>query len=346
MNPPRAGEDALIDIIARLVTGTGGGAGVRAGIGDDTAVLEVTGGRLLLATTDLLVEDVHFRRRWAAPADIGWKSIAVNLSDIAAMGGVPRWALVALGCPDDVGEPEIRAFYDGALACASAHDVAVVGGDTSASPAGWLVSVTLLGETAHRPLLRSTARAGDAVAVTGSLGRAGAGLAALELGPIPPGVPPAVLTALTAAHLRPRPRAREGRWLGAEGSTHAMMDLSDGLASDLPRLCAASAVGARVELGRVPVDEATRALGAALDADPLGWATGGGEDYELLLTCQADAFAPLARGLEEATGTPLTRVGEIVPGAGVTWLDAAGRSVAVAPGWQHFVGRAAAGARR
>lgn len=343
---PRTGEDALIGIIARMAAATGRRAGVRAGIGDDAAVLETTGGRLLLATTDLLVEDVHFRRRWAGPADIGWKSIAVNLSDIAAMGGLPRWALVALGCPDDVGEPEIRAFYEGALASASEHDVAVVGGDTSASPTGWLVSVTMLGEIAHRPLLRSTARPGDVVGVTGALGRSGAGLAALELESVPAGLPPAALTALTQAHLRPRPRIREGRWLAGEGSVSAMMDLSDGLASDLPRLCAASGVGARVEVGRLPVDEATRGLGTALDADPLGWATGGGEDYELLLTCPADAFARLARGLEEATGTPLTPVGEVVQGTGVTWLDATGRAVDVAPGWQHFVGRAAAGARR
>jgi thiamine-monophosphate kinase len=130
------------------------------------------------------------------------------------------------------------------------------------------------------------------------------------------------------------------------GVPHAMMDLSDGLALDLPRLCAASSVGARVELGRLPVDEATRALGSALDVDPLDWATGGGEDYELLLTCPADAFARLARGLEEATGTPLTPIGEIVQGTGVTWRDATGRAVDVAPGWQHFVGRAAAVARR
>lgn len=345
MTNPRTGEDALIAIIARM-SATGRGAGVHAGIGDDAAVLETTGGRLLLATTDLLVEDVHFRRRWAGPADVGWKAIAVNLSDIAAMGGVPRWALVALACPEDAGEPEVRAFYDGALALASEHDVAIVGGDTSSSPAGWMVNVTLLGETAHRPLLRSTARPGDVIAVTGTLGRAGAGFAALELESAPVSIPRAALAALTAAHLRPRPRVREGAWLGAEGSASAMMDLSDGLATDLPRLCAASGVGARVELGRVPLDDATRALAGALDADALGWATGGGEDYELLLTCRPDALERLARGLADATGASLTAIGEIVQGAGIAWLDAAGRSVAVAPGWQHFVTRTAAGARR
>ena len=343
---PRTGEDALVRIIAAMASHTGQRTGVRTGIGDDAAVLETTGGSFLLATTDILVEDVHFRRRWAGLADIGWKAIAVNPSDIAAMGGVPRWALVALGCPDDTGEPEIRAFYEGALASASEHDVAIVGGDTSASPAGWLASVTLLGEMTKRPLLRSTARPGDVIGVTGALGRSGAGLIALELGAAPAGLPSASLAALTQAHLRPRPRVREGRWLGGEGSASAMMDLSDGLASDLPRLCAASGVGARVELGRLPVDEPTRALGTVLDADPLDWATGGGEDYELLLTCPADAFARLARGLEDATGTPLTAVGEVVQGSGVTWLDATGRAVDAAPGWQHFVSRAAAGARR
>jgi thiamine-monophosphate kinase len=194
----------------------------------------------------------------------------------------------------------------------------------------------MLGEIAHRPLLRSTARPGDVVGVTGALGRAGAGLAALELGSVPAGVAPAALAALTAAHLRPRPRVREGCWLGAEGSTSAMMDLSDGLATDLPRLCAASGVGARVELARLPVDEATRAVAAALDADPLGWATGGGEDYELLISCPPDAFDRLARELAGATGARLTPVGEIVAAPGVTWLDAEGCAVPATPGWEHF----------
>jgi thiamine-monophosphate kinase len=331
----RAGEDALIGVVARMAAAHAPGVGT--GIGDDAAVLETVAGRVLLATTDLLVEEVHFRRRWTGLGDLGWKSIAVNLSDIAAMGGTPRWALLALACPEDTGEPEVRAFYEGALEVASEHGVAVVGGDTSASPAGWFVNVTLLGETAHRPLLRSTARPGDVVAVTGTLGRSAAGLAVLELGSPPAGFPPAALASLTSAHLRPRPRVREGRWLGADGTTHALMDLSDGLGTDLPRLCRASGVGARIELARLPLDEATRALARALDADPLAWATGGGEDYELLLTCPASDFGRLGRDHADATGTRLTAIGEVVEARDITWLDAEGRATVATPGWEHFV---------
>src|SRR3989449_828467 len=208
----RATERQLIEIIRRAGAR---GTGVRIGIGDDCAVLEPGAGRLVLATTDLLVEDVHFRRRYATAADVGWKSLAVNLSDIASMGGRPRWALVALACPEDVTVEEAEAFWAGLLELARAHDVAVVGGDTSTSPRGWIVNVTLLGEAAPASVLRSTAKSGDVIAVTGTLGRAAAGLAVLERGTTPAGVAPTALDQVKAAHLRPRPRVREGQWLGA-----------------------------------------------------------------------------------------------------------------------------------
>ena len=313
------------------------GAGVVLGIGDDCAVLEVTPGARLLATTDLLIEDVHFRRDYAGPADVGWKSLAVNLSDVASMGGRPRWALVALACPADTAAADVEAFYDGMLDLAARHGVAVVGGDTSASPRGWTVNVTLLGETAHRPLTRATARPGDVVAVTGSVGASAAGLALLSREAMPPGLNRDAIEAVTAAHLRPQPRASEGAWLGASGAVTAMIDLSDGLATDLGHLAEESGVGAQVALDRLPVSDATRRVGEVLGRDPLAWATGGGEDYELLLTCPADAFARLARGLAEATGTPLSAIGEVVAAErGVTYLDAHGAAVTPAPGFEHF----------
>ncbi len=339
MTPERATEKKLIEIIRRA---SARGPGVRVGIGDDCAVLEPDPGGLLLATTDLLIEDIHFRRRWAEPADLGWKSLAVNLSDIAAMGGRPRWALVALACPEETSVEEAEAFFEGALALASEHAVAVVGGDTSASPRGWIVNVTLLGETTRMPVLRSTARPGDVIAVTGSLGRSAAGLALLERGAAPAGVPADTLADLTAAHLRPRPRVGEGRWLAGAGGVTAMIDLSDGLATDLGHIAEESGVGARVGLERVPVHAGMRAVASSLGREALAWATGGGEDYELLLTCEPGTFARLADGLLAATGTRLTAVGEMVPaGDGVRYTDAAGREVAVGPGFEHFVtGRA------
>jgi len=339
MSGEPGGEEALVRAIRALTGAAGSVSGVQVGIGDDCAVLTPRPGVSLLATTDLFLEDVHFRRRWAEAADIGWKSLAVNLSDIAAMGGRPRWALVALACPEGTSADEVEAFYEGTLSLARSHDVTIVGGDTSASPAGWLVNVTVLGEVLV-PRLRSTARAGDAVAVTGTLGRSAAGLAVLECGIAPAGVEAAHLAQVTDAHLRPRPRVPEGEWLGAAGGVTAMMDLSDGLGIDLPRMLRESAVGADVDLDRLPVDDATRAVAVALDADPGAWATGGGEDYELLLTCAPAALARLQRGLAEACGTQLTAIGEVTADPAMRW-SSRGREVTVARGYEHFAARPA-----
>ena len=332
MSVERTSEEAIVRTI-RTLAESDSGAGVRVGIGDDCAVLEPGAGAALLATTDLLLEDIHFRRRWATPADIGWKALAVNLSDIAAMGGRPRWALVALACPEGTAAAEIVQFYEGALALARAHGVAIVGGDTTASPDGWLVNVTLLGE-AVTPRLRSTARPGDVVAVTGALGRAAAGLAVLERERPLHGVSAADVAQVSDAHRRPQPRVREGQWLAATGGVTAMMDLSDGLGIDLPRLLAESRTGARVDVERIPMDGATRAVAAALDADPLAWATGGGEDYELLLTCEPAAFERLQQGLGE-DGVQLTRIGDVTATPDVRWTSR-GRDVPVARGFEHF----------
>ena len=313
---------------------SGAGAGVRVGIGDDCAVLEPDPGEALLATTDLLIEDVHFRRRYATPTDIGWKSLAVNLSDIASMGGRPRWALIALACPATTPAGDIEAFYEGVSALAEPHGVTIVGGDTSSSPHGWTINLTMLGQ-ARRPYLRSTARAGDVIAVTGPLGRSAAGLALLERGS-PTGVPAELVTEATVAHLRPSPRVREGRWLGDADGITAMIDLSDGLATDLAHITAASGVGARVDLSELPGSAAVASIAAAVGADATAWATRGGEDYELLLTCAPDAVAELQKGLARATGATLTLIGEIVSGSGIRFVDATGRDAALGPGWQHF----------
>jgi thiamine-monophosphate kinase len=204
-----------------------------------------------------------------------------------------------------------------------------------------MINVTLLGE-ATAPLLRSTARPGDTLAVTGALGRSAAGLAVLERETAPSGVEPAALAAMTAAHLRPQPRVREGMWLAAAGGVTAMMDLSDGVGIDLPRLAGESHAGALIDVEHLPLDDATRAVAAALGADPLAWATGGGEDYELLLACEPAALARLQRGLAETHRIHLTPIGEVTAsGDGVRWR-AHGREVTVARGFEHFAERPAA----
>jgi thiamine-monophosphate kinase len=317
-------------------------AGIRTGIGDDTAVLNVARDAVLLATTDLIVEDVHFRRASASFQDIGWKAVAVNLSDIAAMGGNPRWALVALALPASAETKDVDALYAGMREAAAPHGVVIVGGDTSASRGGWMIGVTLLGEHTGRPRLRSMARPGDAVAVTGSLGRSAAGLAALEGDPgmDPRGaVAPDALEEITRAHRRPVARVQEGRWLGEQPSVHALMDCSDGLATDLGHVCRESGVHATIKLERLPISAAVREAARAFGRDPREWAAGGGEDYELLLTCEPAAAPALASGLLIATGTPLTVIGEIEAGEPeIAWIGAAGELIRMGPGYEHFRG--------
>jgi len=305
------GELEIIRLIRRTVERSPSER-VETGIGDDTAVLLPQPGARLLATTDLIVEDVHFRRAWASPFDIGWKAMAVNLSDIAGKGGHPVWALVGLALPAPADPAEVESLYEGMRQAAAPHGVAIVGGDTSVSPRGWFVNVTLLGEHLGVPRLRSAAKPGDAVAVTGTLGRSAAGLAALEAG-----------------------RAR----LGAAAAVHAMMDCSDGLATDLAHICRESGVGARVELDRLPVDPAAREVAVALGADALSWATSGGEDFQLLLTCDPASVDALRDGLVRATGTALTVVGEIEAlEKSVIFLGAGGLRVAIPAGYEHFSG--------
>jgi thiamine-monophosphate kinase len=336
------GERGLIRRIRRSAAVNPASPGVEVGIGDDTAVLALPPGHKLLATTDLLIEDIHFRRTSAAPSDIGWKALAVSLSDIAAMGGIPRWALVALAVPAEADVEAVDAFYAGMAEAAAPHGVTVVGGDTSASPGGWTVNVTLLGIHPGEPRLRSHARAGDAVAVTGSLGLSAAGLHALEIGldrAREAGLAAARLAELTRAHLRPRARVVEGRWLGQAPGVHAMMDCSDGLATDLGHICRESGVGARVQREHIPVAAAAREAAHALGADAREWSVSGGEDYELLLTCDPAEADHLIAGLLEATGTPLTVIGRIEGSAGETvFVDAEGVPVAVRGGFEHFRG--------
>jgi thiamine-monophosphate kinase len=329
-------------MIARIrgALGTGTDAGIRIGIGDDTAVLALTPGALLLATTDLVIENVHFRRTWASPYDIGWKAMAVNLSDIAAMGGIPRWALVAVALPATAAVEEVDAFYSGLQDAAAPHGVAIVGGDTSASLGGWMIDVTLLGEHDASPKLRSAAGIGDVVVVTGTLGRSAAGLALLETGEtMHAGLSARAREELTGAHLRPVARLVEGRRLASQPGVHAMMDMSDGLTTDLGHICRESGVGARIMLDSLPVALATREAARALGKDPLEWAAGGGEDYELLFTCEAGVVDSLAEELLRASGTAITVIGRIDHSdAAVTYVDARGETVALGSGYQHFRG--------
>ena len=338
------GERGLIERVRRRPAAAGARRPeVLLDIGDDCAAV-VWPGDVLLLTTDTLVEDVHFRRRTATPRDIGAKALAVNLSDIAAMGGEPRYALVALALPPAWPVPELDELYAGLDAVAARHGTQVVGGDTCATRDRLVLTITLVGGVAGRPVSRRGARPGDVLLVTGRLGAAAAGLAALEDPAGAPGVPPADLTAVVEAHRRPTPRVAEGRLAHGSGAATAMIDLSDGLATDLGHLCRESGVGATVRLATLPVDAATRRVAQALGADALAWALRGGEDYELLLAVDPAAAAALAGRITAATGTPVTAIGEVRPEAeGLAFLDAEGRPRPVRPGFDHFAPGAAEG---
>lgn len=332
---PPLGEFELIERLRSIVPGDG--AGVVLGIGDDTAVLRA--GAAVLATCDVQVEGVHFTRETCSPADVGWRALAVNLSDVAAMGGVPRHALVSLLIPPSAGSAAIEDLYAGMAEIARLHGVAVVGGNVSTSPGPLAVDVTVLGEAEH-PVLRRGARPGDGVWVTGSAGKAAAGLFLLEH----PGVAVPDRGPLEAAYRRPVPRVAAGQALGVlatSGLVTAMIDTSDGTASDLLHLAEASEVGVRLEAASLPVPrglaDAARAAGLSQDT----WTLGGGEDYELLFTA-AKEFEGRAAEVAVAAGVELTRIGEVLPErAGRSLITAAGAVPLRPAGWDHLAPRTA-----
>ena len=312
-------EFALIERIRRRAGARGD---VVLGIGDDAALLQVPAGKLLAVATDTLNIDVHFPGD-TAPADIGWKSLAVNLSDLAAMGAAPAWATLSLSLPH-ADEAWVDGFLDGFLTLATQHDVALVGGDTTRGPLS--VCVTVHGFVdAAAALRRDGACAGDDVWVSGTLGDAAAALVQWRAGGA--GDP------LLRARLdRPTPRVALG--LGLGGVASAAIDISDGLLADLGHVCTASGVGAEVELARLPAsallrerfdDEARAALQAT-----------GGDDYELCFTAspgQRDAIEAIGR----EAGTDVVRIGRIVAGEGVRALLADGTAWrAGRVGFSHF----------
>ncbi len=332
--PPlrETGENGLLARFRALAAG-GLTAGVVLGPGDDTAVLRVPADRLALLTCDMMAEGVHFRRDWATPWQIGWKAMAQNISDIAAMGGEPGFAVASVSLPGTVGTEFAEQLAQGLLAAATAHGAALVGGDLVGSTGPITVDVSLLGWVEESRLLRrGGARPGDALLVTGALGASAAGLQMLLRGN-PDRDDPLVQQAL-AAHFTPQPRTKEGRAIAATGRASAMMDLSDGLATDLPRLCAESGVGARVQAEWVPIAPAAAALGEE------ALAVRGGEDYELLFTCPPEAVEEIRAALLTAGGVPAQVIGEITAERAIILREAEGRERPWGRGFDHFaVGR-------
>ncbi len=297
-----------------MPTGPGAptGPGVEVGIGDDAAVLAPTPGRRLVVTTDVLVQGRHFTPALSEPADWGWKAVAVNCSDVAAMGGLPRWLVLALTVPAGTPVEVLDQVYAGIGEACRAFAVDLVGGDVAKGPALSL-AVTAVGE-AERVVTRAGARPGDRLAVSGPLGAAAAGLALLRradaaarelLGRFP---------ALAAAHRRPCPDLGAGPRLAQAGAT-AMLDVSDGLAGDALHLAEASGTGLEIDDSAVPLAPGVRETAALLGRDPVELALGGGEDFVLAVALPAEAAADahglVASGLVTCgrfTGAPDRRV--------------------------------------
>ena len=285
-------------------------------IGDDCTVLPM-GDEALVMTTDMLVEDIHFLRGASTAEEVGEKSLMVNISDVAAMGATPIATLLSIALPESAQGEWAEGFMRGYYEASKRENVALVGGDTTASRDRISINVVAIG---HAPMTnikrRSAAKVGDVIAVTGKLGISSKGLVDIMFGDLH--------TSAAKAHRRGHSRTTEGAWLGGRNEVHAMMDISDGIASDIKHIMELSNVGATIELSHIPTDYDIR------------YATTGGEDYELLLTVEAAEFEAVARALMEATGTTLTAIGTITAKKELTWLDNGMPTDMEIRGFEHF----------
>jgi thiamine-monophosphate kinase len=343
--PPRSSTKSEFDFVAALkqrVAASGNKSeSLIAGLGDDAAVFRSNAGKENVITADLLVEDIDFRRTTTPPFLLGHKALAASLSDIAAMGARPLWSLISIGVPEDVWETEfVNQFYDGLLALANHYGVQLIGGDTSRTNESIVIDSVVVGEcAAGRAIMRAGAAPGDQIFVTGSLGAAAAGLRLIERG--------AHLAEQNLAdedsqkldhvlirQLRPEPRVGWGIVLGEERLATAMIDLSDGLSSDLNHLCEASDVGALIDSSLLPIDNRVVELCGRRALDPLQLALHGGEDFELLFTVKPADVARLPRRVD---GVEIKRIGEVSKAADGVRISEGQRIWDLKPGgWKHF----------
>jgi thiamine-monophosphate kinase len=312
------GERALIARI-RSRAGKQKSKVLKRGIGDDCAVLRPPRGHELLVTTDFCLENVHFRRDWHPAGSVGHRCLVRGLSDIAAMGGEPLSAFLSLALPPDISQRWVDGFLDGFFALAGRWRVPLAGGDIAQSPQGVMADIQVLGSVpTGRAILRSTARPGDLIYVSGELG-----LSVAAFNQFQAGKKPTVRSA--PRHFFPEPRIATGRYLRQHKLATAMIDLSDGLSTDLSHICDESQVGAVLYADSIPHPE-----------DGLDLALNGGEDYELLFTA-----SPKARIPDEIGGITITAIGEIISRRGMWLSDQEGKRRRLKPlGWEHFRERA------
>jgi thiamine-monophosphate kinase len=318
------GEFALIDRLARLTTPS---PLVIEGIGDDCAVLRM-GDRIMLASTDMFVEGVHFVSGHAAPGQIGWKAASAAISDIAAMGGRPLFGLVSAAIPTDLDAAFIEACFRGVCEAFSAQGAVVAGGDTTRSPGGLTLDIVVLGEAVEgRYCTRAGARPGDVVAVTGWPGVSAAGLHAIQKNIEAP--------ACVARHYHPMPRVREGQWLSLREGLHALIDVSDGLVQDVGHLARAARLGAHIERVKLPIAPDLADFAAAQGLSPHSFVLSGGEDYELAMALEPACADGVVEAFAREFDAPLTVVGEFTGDYEGVRVD--GEPVD-AGGYDHFAG--------
>jgi thiamine-monophosphate kinase len=313
---------------------------VRLGIGDDAAVIRITGEKDLIACCDLMVEGVHFRTEWMPARLLGRKALAVNLSDVAAMGGVPKFAMISVALPGKYSSKFIDELFEGAFELAEGCGVSIIGGDTSSSRDSLFIDVSVIGECeTGKAVSRGGAKPGDAIYVTGSLGASALGLSLLEEGRRLDDVtdqPESVRVAILK-HLSPEPRLKLGRAIAEAGLATAMIDISDGLSNDLRHIVDESDCGAVLHADVIPIAECVRSFeSGAKSLEPLRLALHGGEEYELLFTAQPEN-KELVSKLSTSSGVAITAVGEIVDG-GELQLQCAGLLEPLNPaGYEHII---------
>lgn len=324
------GEFGLIELIKKNTINDR--KTVCCGIGDDAAVLSPTRGMLQLATADMLMEDVHFSLDTIPPWQLGYKALAVNISDIAAMGGLPRHALVSIALPEHASVFFVEQFYAGMKDLAAQYAVNIVGGDTISSPCRVVISITVLGETEpDRVIYRRGAQVGDLIVVSGTLGDSAGGLHILR-----DQLACKEKERLLRAHLRPEPQVRLGR-ICSRYRVHALNDISDGLASEINEICSASDRGAKIYREKLPVSRELGALAAQTGRKVSEYALYGGEDYQLVFTADPET---VRRIMEMNIPNKLTVIGEITaPETGVIIIDELGNhEPLLARGYNHFAG--------
>jgi thiamine-monophosphate kinase len=319
----------------------GSSPGLLRGIGDDAAVLKSFTGTDVVISTDLLVEDIDFRRDTTRPNQLGHKALAVSLSDIAAMGARPRWALLSIGIQNSIWDSGfVDQFYEGFFQLADRFGVKLIGGDLSRTPEKIVVNSIAIGECLlEREVFRSGARPGDQIYVTGFLGDAAAGLRLIEHGARlhfenSSQADTNSIDHLLLRHLRPEPRVGWGLMIGEHQLATAMIDISDGLSSDLNHLCDESKVGALVDASSIPIDKRVTEICGRRALDPLMLALHGGEDFELLFTVNPEDVARLPKRVD---GVSITRIGEIKEASHGVQIAEGSKVWKLEPGgWEHF----------